>query len=81
MAVVNSRYDYQQFREAVRKRLGSNLACYDLTPYELEKYMQQEEDQIEAAFKSYQAGCESLSEDACFNADVNGVSYCLKMCY
>ena len=80
MAVVNRKYNYGQFREAVRKRLGSSLAAFELTPEELEAYMQQEEHQIQAAFHSYREGCDSLTEDACFNADVNGVSYCLELC-
>ena len=79
--MANRKYDYGQFREAVRERLGSILACYKLSPDELEKYMQAEESQIKGAFKNYQDGCQTLTEEACFKAEVNGVSFCLEMCY
>ena len=78
---ANQKYTYEDFWTAVKKRLGTNLKAWELTDDQIENYMKQEENEIRNAFRSYQKGCDSLTEDTCFKADVNGVAFCLEMCY
>lgn len=78
---ANTKYTYQDFWMAVKKRLRTKLSAWKLSDDQIEEFMKQEETEIKNAFRSYQNGCDSLDEDACFKADVNGVAFCLEMCY
>ena len=74
---------YEKFRRLVKDKLRKNLAAWDLSEEDLEKYMQQEEEQIKGAYNGYLNPGErdTRADDARFDADASTIAYCLEMCY
>ncbi|MBR2800345.1 MAG: hypothetical protein IKE04_05660 [Oscillospiraceae bacterium] len=84
---VNTKYSYEDFRQAVKEMLKDCLRVWKLTPEALEAYMKQEEDQIKSAYDGYAEDLDGgvrdgrRTEDQCFQFDASTVAYCLELCY
>ena len=77
-------HSYKEFWDAVKARLKSNLAAFELSDGEIDKYMFDEKEQIDSEFRYYESGGRKdseLSPEAFFKACVNRTAYCLEMCY
>ena len=75
---------YNEFWDAVKAQLRTNLKGFKLTDEELEKYMIGEKEQIDGEYRHYRSDIgkdKDLSAEAFFKACVNGIAYCLEMCY
>ena len=74
---------YEKFRQLVKDKLSENLATWDLSEEDLEKYVQQEEEQIKGAYDGYLNPRESdmRADDVRFDVDASTIAYCLEMCY
>ena len=74
---------YEKFRQLVKDKLRKNLAAWDLSEEDLEKYMQQEEEQIKGAYDDYLNPDEgdTRADDVRFDVGASTIAYCLEMCY
>ena len=80
---MDGKRSYQDFRDAVKKRLEINLACWKLSEEDIEQFMRREEDEIKGGFDRYANGFLSngRTDNACFDSGVNAVATCLEYCY
>ena len=76
-------HTYEKFRQLVKDKLRKNLAKWELSEEDLEKYMQQEEDQIKGAHNHYLNPRENdtRADDVRFDIGASTIAYCLEMCY
>ena len=74
---------YADFRHAVKESLKRRLAVWELSDDKLEKYMEQEEQQIKGEYRHYSEGDipDGMTPESFLKSCVEGVSMCLEYCY
>ena len=77
------KHEYAEFREKVKAELKKRLAVWELSEEDLEKYVQQEEEEIKGAYRGYLNPKENdtREDDIRFDTGVSTVAMCLEYCY
>ena len=75
--------EYSDFRQAVKDQLKEGLSAWELSDEDLEKYVQQEDEQIMSAYEYYlhPKDTDKRDPEARFKSGVSTVAMCLEYSY